>query len=366
MLPPEINLGLNTERSRIRGLRQVYGEMPTAALADEIIEPGDGQVRALIVVSGNPVAAWPDQEKTVRALAALELLVCLDIKMNATCRRAHYVIGCRHPLEREDLTDFQDRLYEQPYAHYTRAVAAPFGDTVEGWVFFAGLAQRMGTTIELAGGRLDTEKLPNTLDVLQSIYPGAKVPIRTIAEHEGGRIFDEIEVMVSPPIPGLSGRLQLTPDGIAEELREVLDEPVCEPGRYGPNGAFSHLLVCSRLKHVMNSVGHDYPHAQAKAHYNPAYVHPDDLAQFGITSGELVEMVSEDGTVCAIVEASEDVRRGTIAMAHAFGGDPKEGADARSVGSSVSRLISTMHHYDSIAGMVRQSAIPVRLRRAVR
>jgi anaerobic selenocysteine-containing dehydrogenase len=366
MLPPEINLALNTERSRIRGLRQVYGEMPTAALADEILEPGDGQVRALIVVSGNPVAAWPDQEKTVRALAALELLVCLDIKTNATCRRAHYVIGCRHPLEREDLTDFQDRLYEQPYAHYTRAVAAPAGDIIEEWVFFAGVARRMGTAIELAGGRLDTEKLPNTPDVLESIYPDAKVPIRTIAEHEGGRIFDEIEVMVSPPIPGLSGRLQLTPDGIVEELREVLDEPVCGPGRYGPNGAFSHLLICSRLKHVMNSVGHDYPQARAHGTYNPACVHPDDLAQLGITSGELVEMVSEDGTVGAIVEASEDVRRGTIAMAHAFGGDPEEGADVRSVGSSVSRLISTTHHYDSIAGMARQSAIPVRLRRPVR
>ena len=168
------------------------------------------------------------------------------------------------------------------------------------------------------------------------------------------------------PIAGLSGRLQLTPEGIVEELREVRDEPVCGPGRYGRNAAFSHLLICSRLKHVMNSVGHNYPQARAQCAGNPAYLHPDDLAQLGFASGDLVDIVSEDGTVPAIVEASDGMRRGTIAMAHAFGGDPKEEADVRSVGSNVSRLISTTHDYDPIAGIPRQSAIPVRVRRPAR
>jgi len=364
MLPAEINLALNTERSRIRGLRQVYGELPTAALADEILEPGEGQVRALIVVSGNPVAAWPDQEKTVRALDALDLLVCLDIRMSATCRRAHYVIGCCHPLERDDLTDFQDRLYERPYAHYTRAVVSAQGDVVNEWTFFAGLARRMGTRIELAGGPLDTERLPSTLDVLGLIYPGAKVPVATIAEHEGGHVFDEVEVVVSPPIPGLEGRLQLMPDGIGEELGDVLAEPVRQPGRYGKDGSFSHLLICSRLKHVMNSIGHDWPHTPAHGTFNPAYVHPDDLEQLGLASGEVVEIVSEDGSARTIVEASDEVRRGVVAMAHAFGGDPGAESDVRRVGGSTSRLISAEHDYDPIAGIPRQTAIPVRLRRA--
>lgn len=362
MLPPEINLGLNTERSRIRGLRQVYEEMPTAALADEILTPGDGQVHALIVVSGNPMTAWPDQEKTLRALQALELLVCLDIKMNATCRRAHYVIACPHPLEREDLTAFQDRLYEEPYAQYTRAVVPPSGELVEEWVFFAGVARRMGTRIELAGGALDTDHLPSTRALLELIYADAKVPIGTLAAHDGGHIFDGAEVLVSAPIPGLGGRLQLTPDGIVDELDAVRAEPICPSGRRGQDGAFTHLLICSRLKQVMNSVGHDYPHIRADRRYNPAYVHPDDLAQLGLAAGDVVEIASEDGTVQAVVEASDDLRRGVVAMAHAFGGDPRIEADVRSVGSSTSRLISTEHDYDPIAGMARQSAIPVRLR----
>lgn len=366
MLPGEINLALNTERSRIRGLRQVIGEMPTAALADEILQPGEGQVRALFVLSGNPVVTWPDQERTLRALAALDLLVCLDIRMSVTCRRAHYVIACRHPLERDDLAVFQDRLYEEPYAQYAHAAVAPAGDLVEEWMFFAGLARRMRTSIELAGGPLNTENLPATLDVIESIFTGSKVPIRTIAAHDGGHIFDEINEVVSPPIPGLEGRLQFTPEGIVDELCEVLAAPVTTPGRYGKDGAFSHLLVCSRLKHVMNSVGHDYPYTRAHQTYNPAYVHPDDLQQMGLASGDLVEVASEDGAVAAIVAASQDVRRGVLAMAHAFGGDPREEADVRDAGSSTARLISNDHDYDPIAGIPRQSAIPVRLRRVTR
>jgi len=363
LLPPEINLAANTERSRIRGLRQIYGELPTPALADEILTPGDGQVRALLVVAGNPLAAWPDQDKTLRALKALDLLVCLDTRMNATCRRAHYVIACTHPLEREDLPVFQDRLYEAPYSHYTRAVVPPAGDVLEEWKFFGGLAHRMGTTLNLPGGPVNTTALPTTLEVLELCYPDPKVPIRRIAEHEGGQIFDEVEVVVSAPIPGLEGRLQLAPEGVVEELQEVLAEGGCETGHYGRDGAYTHLLICSRLDHVMNSIGHDFPRTLAHRTYNPAFLHPEDLATLGLSSGDLAEIISEDGAIVAIVEPADGVRPGVVALAHCFAEEPEERADVRRVGSNVNRLLATEHDYDPIVGMARQSAIPVRLRR---
>jgi anaerobic selenocysteine-containing dehydrogenase len=362
LLPPEINLDQNTERSRIRGLHQVYGEMPTPALADEILTPGEGQVRALIVVAGNPLAAWPDQDKTLQALKALDLLVCLDIRMNATCRRAHYVIACPHPLEREDLPVFQDRLYELPYSQYTRAVVAPTGDVLEEWRFFAGLARRMGTAIDLPGGPLDTTDPPTTLAVLELSYPDAKVPIRTIAEQDGGRVFENVEVVVSPPIPGLEGRLRLTPEGIVEELKEVLGEPVAEPGRYGRDGTYTHLLICNRLDHVMNSVGHDFPRTLARGTHNPAYLHPSDLAELGLVAGDLAEIVSEDGAIVAVIEPADEVRPGVVALAHGFAQEPEEREHVQRVGSNVNRLVATEHDHDPIAGMPRMSAIPVRVR----
>src|SRR5262249_3256300 len=63
------------EKLRVRGLANSAAGLPTAALADEILEPGPGRIRALICVGSNPIAAWPDQHKTRRAIEALDLLV---------------------------------------------------------------------------------------------------------------------------------------------------------------------------------------------------------------------------------------------------------------------------------------------------
>ena len=109
-------------RSRVRGLGQLIGEMPTAALSDEILEPGEGQVKALICVGGNPVVAWPDQRKTVRAMEAIELLVCIDVKLSATSKMADYIFAPKLSFERADLPVLCDGWYEQPYTQYAPAI----------------------------------------------------------------------------------------------------------------------------------------------------------------------------------------------------------------------------------------------------
>ncbi len=85
------------EKLRVRGLTNTAGGLPTAALADEILLEGEGQIRALLCIGGNPAVAWPDQLKTLEALDKLELCVTLDIKMSATARLADYVIAVCSP-----------------------------------------------------------------------------------------------------------------------------------------------------------------------------------------------------------------------------------------------------------------------------
>jgi len=81
--------------SRIRGTRRLFQERCTATLADEILTPGDGQVRALVVDGGDPLTSWPDQEKAARAMAELDLLVCIDPWPSPTTRFAHYILPPR-------------------------------------------------------------------------------------------------------------------------------------------------------------------------------------------------------------------------------------------------------------------------------
>ncbi len=101
-------------RSRIGGFGLIDGELPTGILADEILEPGAGQVRALIVHGGNPASAVPDQERIVEALRSLELLVTIEPFMTQTARLSHYVLPPTLQYERADLPIF---IYENLVSH---------------------------------------------------------------------------------------------------------------------------------------------------------------------------------------------------------------------------------------------------------
>ena len=124
--------------------------MLTNSLADEILEPGEGQVRALIVSGGNPIVAFPDQAKTEAAFAALELLVVIDPRMTPTAEMAHYVIAPRLELERADVPHIMDRRLPAPYTNYTPAVVGTDDDLLTEWEVFAGIAARNGTEIDAA------------------------------------------------------------------------------------------------------------------------------------------------------------------------------------------------------------------------
>ena len=128
VLPPKPLWGEGCTPSRIRGLTQMAGfEMPAATAADEILTPGAGQIRALICIGGNPLVAWPNQEKVERALKSLDLLVCIDIKQSQTAQLAHYVIAPKVSLERDDIATAPEVFYEEPYARYAEALLAPPG-----------------------------------------------------------------------------------------------------------------------------------------------------------------------------------------------------------------------------------------------
>ena len=90
---------------RVRGLTTFYDQMPSSALAAEILTPGDGQMRALIVSGGNPAVALPNQSEVIEALRSLELLVCLDVRESQTVALADYALACKLSLEKADASE---------------------------------------------------------------------------------------------------------------------------------------------------------------------------------------------------------------------------------------------------------------------
>lgn len=137
--------GRNTKNpSRIGGWPAILGTHAAATLASDILTPGDGQLRALIVVGGNPADSLPDTRRAQEALAALDLLVVVDLFQTPTADLGHAVLPARSWLSREDLPLHTAHQRPIPHLQWAEAVADPIGEAREDWDILCGLCVAMG------------------------------------------------------------------------------------------------------------------------------------------------------------------------------------------------------------------------------
>ncbi|WP_299195511.1 molybdopterin-dependent oxidoreductase [uncultured Erythrobacter sp.] len=345
--------------SRFRGLGHLGWEMPCNVLADEILTPGEGQVRALISVGGNPVVGFPDQVKMARALDDLDMFVQIDPWMSASAKRADVVLAPSQCLEREDITNLSEWWHETPYARYVEAVATPPGDVIDEYEMFWTLANHLGVTMQLAGGPLPMDRKPTKEEFLDLMTAGCLVPPsqvrKDVAKADGDAVvYDHLHPDVEPVEESEFHRFDLAVDAMPAEItRYAGNAPVRE--------GFDFKLISRRSKTRFNSIGHPLKKLQEKTTTNPAYIHPEDITALGLEEGGIVAITSPHATIHGVVKASDKVRRGLVSMAHAYGDVDATKEDVRERGSSTNRLTSEVVDYDPITGQSLQSAIPVKL-----
>lgn len=351
-------------QSRFRDLGALYDEMPCNVLADEILTPGEEQIRALFCIGGNPVVAFPNQEKISAAMDDLELLVCIDPWMSATSKRAHYIIGPKVMLEREDASMLGEMYFEEAYSHYTPAIVPARGETIEEWEFIWEIAARMGVELNVHGQTLSDTRRPTKYEITELLTAGSSIPLSEVKEKTaqlGGQIFPAARQTVKAAKEGNNNRFQCLPDDVEQEL-EVVFEEFKLGSSLEANAEFTHLLISRRIKQFFNSSGHNLPNLRRKGVTNYAYINPDDLRNLNIDSESLIEIRSSSGAISGVARASDDLKPGVISMAHAFGDDESDAKNVRKQGSSTNRLVSDEQHFDPITGQARQSAIPVAIK----
>jgi anaerobic selenocysteine-containing dehydrogenase len=385
---PEYAYGFG-ERLRVRDLANTAAGMPTAALADEILLPGEGRIRALISHGGNPVAAWPDQLKTIDAMRALDLLVQIDAKMSATARLADYVIAVKHPLEMAGMTLTQEYLSgyavgfgtTAPYAQYSPALVEPppDSDLIEDWELFYGLARRMGLelkvrpvsflgTVRVPGTPMDMVNKPTTDELFDMVTAGSRISLDEVRRHPEGRIYADPPVFVEPAEEGWTGRLDLGNERMLTDLREIAGEAPLRSGETGSRAdeRWPFRLVSRRQMNVLNSTGRDIRGQHRGVTTNPAHLHPDDLAALGLAEGDLIEIRSERAAILGVIGVDPHLRRGLVSMTHSWGDVPERDAEVREIGANTGRLSAVDRDFEPYTGLPRMSNIPVSIERVTR
>ena len=374
--PPQPAFGFG-EKLRVRGLTNTAAGMPTAALADEILLEGKGQVRALISVGGNPVGAWPDQMKTIEAMNALDLLVQIDPWMSATAKLADYVIAPRLWLEVPGTTQILDWLTRygtnygqmEPYAHYSPAIAEPPADSdlIEEWEFFYEVAKEMGLALtvspqlgpDMPSFELDMHHRPTSDELLEMLSKHARVPLEQIKQAGRGALYNEPATYVAPGEPDCDRLFELADPDMMNDLAGYTND-----FSGAASGEFAFRLLCRRMMHVYNSsfVG---ALPEGTRPYNPAFMNPGDLESLALGAGDVVEISNEHATILAIVQPDETLRAGVVSMSFGFGSLPENDADLETIGSNPSRLLSDDQTYDRYSGQPLMTNVRIAVRPAM-
>src|SRR5689334_10204646 len=142
--------------SRVRGLPEFGGELPVSVMAEEILTPGDGQIRAMVTIAGNPVLSTPDGRKLDEAFESLDFMVAVDPYINETTRHADVILPPAPPLEREHYDVVFHQLAVRNTARWNDAVLAKPEGAKHDWEIFRDLGIALVRRTPLSRKRIAT------------------------------------------------------------------------------------------------------------------------------------------------------------------------------------------------------------------
>ncbi len=384
--------------SRVRGLGEVFGELPVACLAEEIETPGEGQIRALLTIGGNPVISTPNSRRLDRALGELDLMVSLDVYVNETTRHADVILPAPSALRRSHYDLALYLFAVRNVAHYSPAVLPAEPQLPDEWVTLlrltgvaaglgpdpdvtaidAGVARALierelatpGSKVAGRGAdellaelepRLGPERL---LDLLLRTGPygdgfGALADGLTLASLEAAPHGIDLGPL-TPRLPDAlrtaSGKVELAPEPLVadvERLRTSLQRPA-EGGL---------VLVGRRQLRSNNSWMHNLPVLVKGKPRCTVHVHPDDARQRRLTDGEAATLRSRTGTVVAPVEVTDAVMPGVVSLPHGWGHDVPgtiQHVASEHAGTNSNELADELL-VDALSGNAVLNGIPVEL-----
>lgn len=353
-------------RSRVSGLPEVMGELPAVLLAEEISTPGEGQVRAVISIGGNPVVSVPGAAALDEALAGLDFMISIDPYLNETTRHADVILPGPTPLER---SHYDLLLYQYAVRNIARwSPAALPTDVPPEWHAMLKIAAILGglpasTPVEplddalaaaVAGlngaepavGLTGPERL---LDVLLKAGP-YDLDFATVEAAPHGIDLGPLE----PRLPGVlstaSGRIELAPAPIVDDLDRLRAEP-----------APSDDLVLIGRRHLRsnNSWMHNLGSLNSGTNTCTLHVHPTDAERRGLSDGGVAVVASTAGRLEVAVEVTDTIRPGVVSLPHGWGHDGVGGDVARARPGVNSNLIGDARRLDVPTGTAVVNGIPV-------
>jgi anaerobic selenocysteine-containing dehydrogenase len=388
-------------RSRVRGLPEYFGELPASCLAEEIETPGEGQVKALVTVAGNPALSAPHSRRLQQALGTLDFLVSVDIYLNETTRQAHVILPPPSALARAhyDLALYQLAIHN--VAHYSPPVLQrqEGPDEWEILLRLAGILAGQGAEADLRvlddahlatlirretttpGSSLDAREPQEVLEALapqvgperlldfllrsgpygDGFQDRQGLDLATLQAHPHGLDLGPLQPRIPEVLRTPSGKIELAPPHLVADvarLRASLEQSA-QPQEH------TLVLIGRRDLRSNNSWMHNLHVLTRGKTRCTLHLHPTDATRLGLAQGELAAISSRTGSTEIAVEITEAIMPGVVSIPHGWGHSlPGTHLAIASAHAGVnSNVLADDQEVDPLSGNAVLNGIPVTVQR---
>ncbi|MGF2688064.1 molybdopterin-dependent oxidoreductase [Marinobacter sp. DUT-3] len=356
--------------SRVKKLPEFAGEYPASTMADEMLTPGEGQIKAFVTVAGNPALSNPNGGRLEQALEGLDFMVSVDYYLNETTRHADVILPPTAALERSHYDLIFSMFAVRNYAKYSDPLFEAGDDSRHDWQILLELAHRLekkrkggrlpfraelgwrafkqigpdpildlllrsgpyGANIGPARG-LVQPAIDLVMDILPSRHPLQGIArlsplnrhwqdlpkglsLATLRDHPNGVDLGPLRPCMPERLFTRDGKVNLAPRRYLQDL-DRLHDLLASP-------ATDDLLMIGR-RHVRsnNSWMHNSQRLVKGKDRCTLIIHPRDAARCGLQAGDSAEITSDSGDVSGNivlpVEISEDIMPGVVSVPHGWG-----------------------------------------------
>ncbi len=358
-------------RTRVSSLPEFGGEFPVAALAEEIDTEGEGRIRALVTVAGNPVLSTPNGRRLEAALPQLDFMVSIDFYLNETTRHANLILPPTYGPERDHYDVIFNALAIRNTAKYSAAAFPRTATARHDHEIFSGLCRGLA--------RHDPSRRKRGLAALTERW---LTPRRALAlgvrfgPHGAGwnpfargltlaRLADQPHgVDLGPLEPALPGRLLTRDRRIALAPPELLGdlarlETRIDPGTVEPPQTLR--LIGRRDPRTNNSWLHNSTRLVKGPRRCTLRMSAADAAARALIDGQSVTVRSRTGAVTVALEVSDELMPGVVSLPHGWGHD-RDGMRLRvasaHAGASINDLTDE-RYIDALCGNAALNGVPV-------
>lgn len=306
-----------SSRTRVSGLPIFSGEYPTSVLAEEILTPGEDQIRALVSIAGNPALSAANSGEIDRALASLDFMVSIDFYINETTRHADIILPPSGPLEHDNYDITFNRFAVRNVVRYSEPVFERESDMRHDWEIMNELAQAICDR-----KKIPMKPLPPPMQLLDmglksgpwGTASGAReaLDLAALKAKPHGIDLGPLQTGFRERLNGKHSTIKLNPDYLVEDVNRLEDTSF--------QLAADELLLIGR-RHVRSN--NSWMHNSRRLVKGPQrwhlLMHPRDMEQHQLADKGRVRIKSRVGEVLTIVSASTELMPGVISLPHGWG-----------------------------------------------